>query len=260
MSVGGFDGCVVLVTGGASGIGEATGRLFAARGARVVLLDVTDAQRVASEIPGAVTVQADVADAHAVAAAFLQASELVGEPDVVAHVAGVDDPEVKRMIGEQAAAGDGQLDITSRLSDERWRRMLSINLDGTFHVVRAALRVMIPRGSGAIVAVGSEAGVDGVPGYAHYAAAKGGVHAFMRSVAREVAGHGVRLNTVAPGVVQSPMRARTPPGMDLTTTLPPLGRHASTAEIASAVAFLASEEAGHIVGETLLVNGGRLTV
>lgn len=255
-----FDGKIALVTGGASGIGEATCRALAAAGASVVIVDLDDASATAAELDGAIALRADISDSAQVDAAFAEAVSRLGRLDIVVHVAGVDDPEIKRAIGEQAASGDGRLDVTSAMSDATWQRMISINLTGAFYVLRAALRVMIPREKGAIVLVGSEGGVDGVPGYAHYAAAKGGLHALARSVAREVAPHGVRVNAVAPGVVDSPMRARTHPGMDLTTTLPPSGRHTAVEEVAATIAFLVSDEAQQIIGETLLMNGGRLTV
>lgn len=253
------DGEIALVTGAASGIGAATCRLLAARGALVAGLDVQPPGDWESLDATAMTLTADVSDPAAVGSAVEQVLAAHGRLDLVAHAAGVDDPQAKQLIAEQLGAV-GELDVTSQLSDESWRRMIGINLDGAFHVLRAALVPMLAQRSGAIVGVGSDGGVDGVPGYAHYAAAKGGLHSLYRSVAREVASRGVRINVVAPGVVETAMSDRTPAAFEAWRVLPPVERYASAADIAEVIGFLLSPESRHVVGETVLVTGGRLTV
>lgn len=255
-----MDGEIALVTGAASGIGAATCELLASRGAVVAALDVQPVAAWQSTDSVAVALSADVGDAAAVDAAVEQVLTAHGRLDLVAHAAGIDDPAAKQTIADQLGGGGGELDVTSRLTDESWSRMVRVNLDGAFHVLRAALRPMLAQRSGAIVAVGSDGGVDGVPGYAHYAAAKGGLHSVYRSVAREVASRDVRINVVAPGVVETAMWKRTPPEFEAWRVVPPVGRYATAADVAEVIGFLLSRGARHVVGETVLVTGGRLTV
>jgi 3-oxoacyl-[acyl-carrier protein] reductase len=201
---------------------------------------------------GITALTVDVSDAAQVE----RAVDAAGPLDVVVHCAGVDDPVAKQRIAECAAAGQ-PLDIAMTLTDERWRRQLSVNLDGTFYVLRAALRVMVPRGRGAIVVVGSSAALDAPPGYGHYAAAKAGVHALCQSVAKEVVDRGIRVNVVAPGPTETGMAARTPPALRASNAGG--GRYASPEEIADVALFLASDAAANLAGAVLLANGGRFT-
>jgi len=210
---------------------------------------------VAASLARAEAVTLDVTDSAAVDAAFAGAVDRHGRLDVVVNSAGVDDPPVKAAVARAVAAGE-PIDVTASLSDEQWRRTMSVNLDGVFYCVRAALRVMLPQGSGSIVNIASSAGVNPMPGIPHYSASKAAVIALTRSVAKEVAGRGVRVNAIAPGGVDTPMAARTPPGVGPTI---PLGRLATAAEIAAAALFLATSEASYVTGETLNVNGGTVT-
>jgi 3-oxoacyl-[acyl-carrier protein] reductase len=243
-----------LVTGGGSGIGAATARALAAEGATVAVADIdaAAAAAVAEDLPAATAVQVDVSDAGAVDRAVRAAGPL----DVVVHCAGIDDPLAKQRIAECVEAGQ-PLDVALTLPDERWRRQLAVNLDGTFHVLRAALRVMIPRGYGAIVVIGSSAAFDTPAGYGHYAAAKAGVHALCQSVAKEVVDRGVRINVVAPGPTDTGMATRTPPSLRAANA--GTGRYARAEEIADVALFLASEAAANLAGAVLLANGGRFT-
>lgn len=176
-----LNGKAALVTGAASGMGAATAALFGREGARVALLD-RDQQAlrtVAGEISGSVPLLADIGDSAAVTAAFTEAVRQLGQLDIVVHAAGIDNRKTK----DEIAASDGKpLDITAEMSDEQWHDHLRVNLDGAFYVVRAALRVMLPRGSGSIITIASIGGITGcfMP---NYSAAKGGVLAFTRAVA-----------------------------------------------------------------------------
>lgn len=252
-----LDGRVALVTGGGSGIGAAVCRRLAAAGATVVVadLDAEAARAVAAACSGAAAVALDVTDSDAVDAVFATAAARSGRLDIVVNSAGVDDPPVKAAIARSVAAGE-PIDVTSTMTDAQWRRTMSVNLDGVFFCVRAALRAMLPQGSGSIVSIASAAGVNPVPGLPHYSASKAAVIALTRSVAKEVAGRGVRINAVAPGAVDTPMAARTPSGVG---PVLPLGRPASADEIAAAVLFLATDESSYVTGETLNVNGGTVT-
>jgi 3-oxoacyl-[acyl-carrier protein] reductase len=136
---------------------------------------------------------------------------------------------------------------------------MAVNLDGTFHVLRAAVRAMRFQGSGAIVTVGSSAAFDTLVGYPHYAASKAGVHALSQSVAKEAIAFGIRVNTVAPGPVDTPMASRTPQAVrDALASTGSLG-YASADELADNICYLCCPTASNVVGAVLLSNGGRFT-
>lgn len=256
-----FAGQVALVTGAGSGIGAAVARQLAAEGAaRVHVVDVVEdnARTVAEQVGGTAHV-VDVSDSAAVEAAFDAVLAESGRIDVVVHAAGVDDAESKaRML---AAMEKGEpVDVLTQLSDEGWRRVLSINLDGTFHILRAAVRRMKPQGSGSIVTVGSSAAFDSLVGYPHYAASKAGVHAISQAVAKEVIPFGIRVNTVAPGPVDTAMAARTPASVRAAMEASGAIGYATPEQLADNICYLASPAAANVVGAVLLSNGGRFTV
>lgn len=260
IGAGRFAGCTALVTGGGSGIGAAVVRRLAAEGAAVHVADVVaaNASSVAASV-GAVAHTVDVTDAAAVDGMVDAVVRDAGSLDVVVHTAGVDDPQAKAWIREAGESGR-PVDVTSRLTDEAWRRVISINLDGTFHVLRASVRAMRPQGRGAIVTVGSSASFDTLVGYPHYAASKAAVHALSQSVAKEAIGFGIRVNTVAPGPVDTPMASRTPPSVRTAMEATGALGYASAEELADNICYLASSGASNVVGAVLLSNGGRFTV
>lgn len=250
---------VAVVTGGASGIGAACCRALARLGHRVVVadLDVAAATAVAADLELAGPARLDVTDSVAVQDLMDSTAARYGRVDVVVTAAGVDDPEAKAQLGARTALRQ-PLDVTVGLDDDRWRRVLRVNLDGTFFTVRAALPHMIRQRSGAIVTVASSAAYDAPAGYPHYSASKAGVVALTRSVGKEVVAHGVRVNGVAPGPTVTPMTARTPDVIGAPGSLavrPP----ARAEEIADVVVFLAGSGAANLAGEVILANGGRFT-
>jgi NAD(P)-dependent dehydrogenase (short-subunit alcohol dehydrogenase family) len=255
-----LQGRVAIVTGGAAGIGAATCERFAAEGATVVVVDWNEAgaKERADSLPNATAFAADVSDVSRVEAIVRETVDTHGRLDVMANIAGVDDPEVKIRIREQLEAQAG-LDITAHLTDEQWRRMMSINLDGTFYFLRAALREMLPRRSGSIINMSSLAGVSGVAGIPHYSASKAAIIGLTQAVAKEVADRGVRVNAIAPGGVTTAMNARAPIKAGYGPTIP-IGRMATVEEIAALAAYLASDESAYMTGETLNINGGALTI
>lgn len=230
-----------FVTGGAKGIGAAIARRLAADGALVTIadLDIDAAQALANSI-WARAVRLDVADLAQVAAALAEH----GPVDILVNNAGVD-----------------QHAFFTRTTPEDWRRLIAINLESVFATTHAALPAMQAAGYGRIINIASEAGRLGSRGGAVYAAAKGGVIAFTRSIARENGSKGITANVIAPGPIDTPLlRQALEQGGDkllgAMTGATLAGRLGTPEEVAAAVAFLASTEAGFITGEVLGVSGG----
>ena len=260
-AAGRFAGKVAVVTGGASGIGAAVARQLAAEGARSVhVLDLAleAAEAVAGEIGGTAH-SVDVADPDAVRELFERVVASDGGVDVVVHAAGVDDPVAKSYIWEAAETGE-PVDVISRLSDDGWRRVHAVNLDGTFHILREAVRSMRPAGTGSIVTVGSSAAFDTLVGYPHYASSKAAVHALSQAVAKEVIHFGIRVNTVAPGPVDTGMAARTPESVRKRMNEGSAFGYATAEQLSESILYFASDQASNVVGAVLLSNGGRFTV
>jgi NAD(P)-dependent dehydrogenase (short-subunit alcohol dehydrogenase family) len=255
-----FTGTAALVTGAGSGIGAAAARRLAAQGAAVFAADIdgSAAEAVAKELPGAQPLTVDVADAEQVDRAVEEVVRVRGRLDAVVHAAGVDDPQAKQWIAD-ALLADRPPDVVTRLDETAWRRVMRVNLDGTFHVLRAALRAMTPHRSGAIVTIGSSSAFDTQAGYPHYAASKAGAHALSQAVAKEAIAFGVRVNTVAPGPTETGMAARTPAALRRGFDDPRVRPYATPEEIADIALFLVSDEAVNLVGAVLLANGGRFT-
>ena len=242
-----FQDRVALVTGGASGIGKAVVRGLAAEGARVGICDLNaaGAEEVAAEVGvGALAVAMDVTDTASVRAGVAQVVESLGAPDVLVNAAGWD--RVMRFL---------------ETDEDFWDRVLAINFRGVVATCHAVLPHMVERGSGAVVNVASEAGRSGSSGEAVYSGAKGAVIAFSKSVAREVARRGVRVNVVAPGLTDTPfMQRNIDEGhgklMEAIVSATPLRRMSTPEEVAEAILFLASDRASFTTGETLSVSGG----
>jgi NAD(P)-dependent dehydrogenase (short-subunit alcohol dehydrogenase family) len=267
-----FEGRVAAVTGGGAGIGEAICHRLAADGAKLAVLDLSldTAQRTAQAIDGAIALQVDVADSGAVDLAVEQIERELGPLAIFVNNAGAVGlehvrrvtPLLERQREEIAASGCAQtpLDALARLTDEEWRSLLAVHLDGTFYGTRAAARAMAPRGVGVIVNMASICGLEGCTGHPHYSAAKAGILGLTRSVAKELIVQGIRVNAVAPGFVDTRrLKGSLGAGRQAELARTPLGRLGTPEEIAAAVAFLASDDAAYFVGATLTPNGGLLT-
>jgi 3-oxoacyl-[acyl-carrier protein] reductase len=262
---------VVAVTGGGSGIGAAICRRFAADGARVAALDIRSAaaERTIAAIGGGIAVEADVADSAAVEHALARVERELGPIEVLVNNAGaVGAAHLERVVplleAQRLEALDGgvrtPLEALVRLSDEEWRQLLAVHLDGTFYCTRAAARLMSPRGSGVIVNMASVCGLEGCTGHPHYSAAKAGILGFTKAVAKELIVQGIRVNAVAPGHVDtSTLKDRLDDSRRAIAGRTPAGRLARPEEIAATVAFLASDDAAYYVGATLGPNGGLVT-
>jgi NAD(P)-dependent dehydrogenase (short-subunit alcohol dehydrogenase family) len=248
-------------------LGAAIAQRLADDGAVVVVNDVSAeaAERMAGELGGKASAAVfDVADPAAVNEAIDGMVARLGRIDVLVNNAGIAPtrPEVRergmanlaaRMAGGEAAP----LEATSTLPDADWDRMIRVHLYGTFHCTRAALRHMEPQRSGAIVNMASIAGLTGIPSAPDYSAAKGGIIAFTKSVAGEVAPLGIRVNAVAPAYIDTPLLADFDEVIrGFLTFRTPLGRLGRPEEVAAIVRFLAGDEAGYCVGEVHTVTGG----
>jgi 3-oxoacyl-[acyl-carrier protein] reductase len=265
-------GRVAVVTGGASGIGRAIARRFATEGAKVAVADrnADGASGVAAEITRAggeaMAVMVDVADSAQVDELFSRVLAAWKTIDILSNNAGIGElsPELRTRL-EQAAVGllGGQrraFGVTSHMSDAEWRRMLEIHLFGTFYCSRAALRVMEERGRGAIVNMASVAGLQGLPGLPHYSAAKAGIIGFTKALAGEVGPGDIRVNAIAPGLIDTPMTADMEPmRRQFVIMRTPLGRSAEPEEVAAVALFLVSDESSFITGQVLSPNGGLVT-
>ena len=266
-----FEGKVAAVTGGGSGIGAAICRRLADEGATIAVLDVAldAAQAVADELPSAAAIHGDVSDSAAVEAALTRVESDLGPLEIMVnnagalamdHVARVT-PLVEQQRAEAAVGPvETPLDALVRLTDEEWRLVMSVHLDGTFHGTRAAVRRMAPRRAGVIINMASVCGIEGCTGHPHYSAAKAGVLGFTRATAKEVIVQGIRVNAVAPGFIDtSRTRAQVGAARQVNVARTPAGRLGTPEEVAATVAFLASDDAAFFVGATVSVNGGLLT-
>jgi 2-hydroxycyclohexanecarboxyl-CoA dehydrogenase len=232
LSLQGFDDRVALVTGGARGIGRRVAETFVALGARVAAFDLDQ-----PDVPGALGIEMDVTDPESVASGTARAESELGPSSFLVTSAGIFTP-----------SEFAQLEL------EAWRRTLDVNVTGTYNSVREVLPAMCDRGYGRIVTLSSMAGIDGgTQACAHYAASKGAVIAFTKSISKEHCARGITANVVAPRNIRTPMIA----GLE-DELIPhiPAGRLGEPDDVAAVVAFLSSAHASYITGEVVVLNGG----
>jgi len=250
--MGGFrlDGRVALITGGAGGIGLAIAKRFAAAGAAIALTDIkrdavdqaaSDLEKLGHRAIGLTGDVSKTADAERQVRGTLQA---LGRIDILVNNAGV--------MGRTAPLWE--------LKDEDWSRVLEIDLNSVFLVSRAVIPHMRARKSGCIVSVASIAGKEGTPNLIPYSVAKAGIIAFTKALGKEVVADGIRVNCVAPGVVETPLLDQLPPeATRAMLSKVPMGRFGTADEVAAVVHFLASDAASFVTAQCLDASGGRAT-
>lgn len=242
-----LEGKIALVTGASRGIGRSIAELLVERGATVVGTATSEsgAQAISDYLgSNGKGLALNVTDTDSVAATIKTINEEFGGIDILVNNAGIT-----------------RDNLLMRMKDDEWQDIMDTNLTSIFRLSKAVLRGMMKKRHGRIVNVGSVVGTMGNAGQANYAAAKAGVIGFTKSMAREVASRGVTVNTVAPGFIETDMtKALNDDQRTATLSQVPAGRLGDPREIASAVAFLASDDAAYITGETLHVNGGMYMV
>lgn len=239
--MGRVDGKVAIISGGSQGMGAAHARLLVAEGARVVIGDILDDEgKALAESLGEAAryVHLDVTEPDDWTAAVEEAVREFGKVDVLVNNAGI--------------INGGAL---QRFDLNKWRKILDVNLTGTFLGIRAVVEPMIAAGGGSIINVSSIEGLRGAPWAHGYVASKWGVRGLAKSAALELAPHKIRVNSLHPGLIRTPMTANIPD--DLVTI--PLGRPAEPEEVSTFVLFLASDESSYSTGSEFIVDGGLVT-
>ncbi len=237
---------VALITGAARGIGKAIAERLAKDGMNVAICDLLDdAMRETKGELGALgsdtlTFNCDVTDSVKVAAMITEIEEHFGWLDVLVNNAGI---TIDKLL--------------MRMSDDDWGKVLAVNLTSVFNCTRSVIRGMISRRKGRIINVSSVAGLMGNAGQANYAASKAGMIGFSKSIAREVAARGITVNVVAPGYIDTPMTRGLPEkAKQQLFDMIPMRRLGTADDVANAVAYLASDDAGYITGQVVNINGG----
>lgn len=246
-----LQGRIALVTGGSSGIGRAIALYLAEEGADVAVnyrSNLAEAEEVVKEIQAmgrkAIAVKADVSKSAEVKEMFTKIISEFSTLDILVNNAGI-----------------GNLAPAVSMSDEIWNTMVSIHLYGTMNCTREALKIMLKKKSGKIINIASICGTTGCLGAAHYSAAKGGIIGYTHAVAREVITQGINVNAVAPGYIDTPLLSKG--GIDdaslkILLSDIPIGRLGKPREIASLVAYLATDDASFMVGQVISPNGGQV--
>jgi 3-oxoacyl-[acyl-carrier protein] reductase len=238
-----FENKVVMVTGGAAGIGRVTAESFAGEGARIALCDVNpEAGEAAAKAlgPEASFEQVDVASSAGVSSWIEGVFDKYGQIDVLVNNAGI--------------TRDG---LIMRMKEEDWDAVISVNLKSVFNCIKAVSKIMVKQRSGRIINLASVVGVMGNPGQANYVASKAGMIGLTKTVAKELGARGITVNAVAPGFIETDMTAvLSDKAREAMLSMIPLQRAGTPQDVADTITFLASDSAAYITGQVIHVTGG----
>lgn len=262
-------GRVALITGAARGLGAAIAQRFVDEGAKVIINDLSlEAARATAKSLGGDAVAADVSSAVSVAAMFEAVRKITPRLDILVNNAGISGLEgrndaqarIQGMMDRAAAAARGERKpgelSTIEVSDQEWRTMFAVHVDGTFYCSREALKMMGPQHSGNIINMGSIMATFGRGGSTPYCAAKAAILGFTRALAHEAVDHNIRVNAIAPGWIHTDMTSPLAPLHPMLEAQTPMGRLGDADDIAWAAVYLASDEAKFMTGQVISPNGG----
>jgi len=266
-----LNGKTAVITGGAKGLGRSIAEKFYEEGCEIIICDVlsSEAHKVATNLKGK-SFELDVSDSRQVSSIFNDINNLYDKIDILINNAGINGFENRPdIIEERININKAQIreysenktinthfDVTVNMSDFDWFKMINTHLSGTFFCTREALKIMNKSNSGSIINMGSVLGTTGGPSSPHYSAAKGGILAYTRALARELASRNIRVNAIAPGYIDTDMTNNLGYVKDIVKSQTPMKKFGVAEDIAWAAVYLASDEAKFMTGQTISPNGG----
>lgn len=266
-----LNGKTAVITGGAKGLGRSIAEKFYEEGCEIIICDVlsSEAHKVAKNLKGK-SFELDVSDSRQVSSIFNDINNLYNKIDILINNAGINGFENRPdIIEERININKAQIreysenktinthfDVTVNMSDFDWFKMINTHLSGTFFCTREALKIMNKSNSGSIINMGSVLGTTGGPSSPHYSAAKGGILAYTRALARELASRNIRVNAIAPGYIDTDMTNNLGYVKDIVKSQTPMKKFGVAEDIAWAAVYLASDEAKFMTGQTISPNGG----
>ena len=266
-----LNGKTAVITGGAKGLGRSIAEKFYEEGCEIIICDIlsSEAHKVAKKLKGK-SFDLDVSDSKQVSNIFNDIINLYNKIDILINNAGINGFENRPdIIEERININKAQIreysenktinthfDVTVNMSDFDWFKMINTHLSGTFFCTREALKIMNKSNSGSIINMGSVLGTTGGPSSPHYSAAKGGILAYTRALARELASRNIRVNAIAPGYIDTDMTNNLGYVKDIVKSQTPMKKFGVAEDIAWAAVYLASDEAKFMTGQTISPNGG----
>ena len=266
-----LNGKTAVITGGAKGLGRSIAEKFYEEGCEIIICDIlsSEAYKVAKKLKGK-SFDLDVSDSKQVSSIFNDINNLYNKIDILINNAGINGFENRPdIIEERININKAQIreysenktinthfDVTVNMSDFDWFKMINTHLSGTFFCTREALKIMNKSNSGSIINMGSVLGTTGGPSSPHYSAAKGGILAYTRALARELASRNIRVNAIAPGYIDTDMTNNLGYVKDIVKSQTPMKKFGVAEDIAWAAVYLASDEAKFMTGQTISPNGG----